>query len=109
MGLKNFTVIELKSNLLPTDKIFIGVKAQEYIENNCVDASTVLIVKETVRNFCTELVLQLVQRFDFGRDDIKSHRLMLFPTKNLTLSLVSKILIIYLTLIRTQLSLSGSC
>ena len=72
MELKNFTISELKSNLFLTDKIFIGVKAQELIENNSIDDSTVLNVKETVQNFYIELVLQLVQRLDFGRDDIKT-------------------------------------
>lgn len=73
LDLKNFKVSELESNLLSTEKVFIGVKAEPSIKGKFVDISTILKVKETVRNFYTELVLQiLVQRFDFDREDIKS-------------------------------------
>lgn len=56
---------------LPLEEVFIGVKAQQYIETHGLDQLQINKIKEDALEFYIELVNQMLRRFDFSRDDIK--------------------------------------
>ena len=79
--INNNTEIDFKnkSNHIEVQKIFIGIKAEVYIENK-LNSEEILKVKHNILKFYIELLNQINSRFDFKRENIKLLQIII-PSK----------------------------